>query len=234
MQLDDQPVTKRRRIRHSVACEACKVRKSRCELVTAAGCHRCSVLRTPCSLTRIGSGSETEYTPRGSFSGPAHDPFANGIPSRGSVSSPSQPRPSVDVAASPGRGSVVLLDRDQIMAAVAEIRDYTARIEVLSQSVMAALSVPVQSSQPGPSKWAAATPSAIAPAQQELQEFVDAAPLETQDSPALNASSQAIPSHTDPAALLHWNCQGSDDVGVTDFTTRTPFSRDIVESALDQ
>lgn len=32
------------------ACTQCVKRKSRCELVTEAGCHRCVVLQTDCSL----------------------------------------------------------------------------------------------------------------------------------------------------------------------------------------
>jgi hypothetical protein len=47
------------------ACTQCVKRKSRCELVTEAGCHRCVVLQTDCSLrgSNIGIGS----TPAASF-----------------------------------------------------------------------------------------------------------------------------------------------------------------------
>jgi hypothetical protein len=39
-----------KRSKISNACDACQRRKSRCELVTDSGCHRCRVLRTQCSL----------------------------------------------------------------------------------------------------------------------------------------------------------------------------------------
>lgn len=44
--------------RSSQACDACARRKSRCELVTAEGCHRCVVLGTGCSLAEVVEGVE--------------------------------------------------------------------------------------------------------------------------------------------------------------------------------
>lgn len=46
------PAAKRKRTKVSNACQQCQSRKSRCELVTASGCHRCRVLGTDCSLAR--------------------------------------------------------------------------------------------------------------------------------------------------------------------------------------
>ncbi|KAH8088233.1 hypothetical protein HD553DRAFT_192468 [Filobasidium floriforme] len=55
------PTTRRKkRTKTSIACEACQTRKSRCELVTAKGCHRCAVLGTACSL--VGSGRASTST----------------------------------------------------------------------------------------------------------------------------------------------------------------------------
>jgi hypothetical protein len=42
---------KRKRTRCPVACDACKKRKSRCEVDSPAGCHRCRILGTPCNAT---------------------------------------------------------------------------------------------------------------------------------------------------------------------------------------
>ena len=169
MQSEEEQPSKRRRIRHSVACDACKVRKSRCELVTAAGCHRCSVLRTPCSLTITGSTSD-----KGSMSTPVSQDLLpgpssrrsstlNGNATRGSASSRSRPA-SNPVSVSPAPHASPL-DRDQVVAAIVEIRDYTARIEVLSSSVMAAISAPVES----PQSQIVAGPSSR-PAQQYTQQ----------------------------------------------------------------
>jgi hypothetical protein len=54
---------KRKRKKSSAACLACQKRKSRCEVFSAAGCHRCRVLGTECSLTRHGSRLERSYQP---------------------------------------------------------------------------------------------------------------------------------------------------------------------------
>lgn len=47
-------------------CNSCKLRKSRCELVTSAGCRRCCVLGTICSFRTLpglpGSDSEEQQT----------------------------------------------------------------------------------------------------------------------------------------------------------------------------
>lgn len=45
---------------------ACQARKSRCELLTEHGCHRCRVLGTPCSLKQ---GSPHDDEPRESSAG---------------------------------------------------------------------------------------------------------------------------------------------------------------------
>jgi hypothetical protein len=65
------PTTRRKkRTKTSIACEACQTRKSRCELVTQRGCHRCAVLGTVCSL--VGSGRASTSAPTsGSISIPA-------------------------------------------------------------------------------------------------------------------------------------------------------------------
>lgn len=41
------PVGKRKKL--STACDACQKRKSRCEMITSKGCHRCRTLGTTCS-----------------------------------------------------------------------------------------------------------------------------------------------------------------------------------------
>lgn len=41
----------RKRTKPSTACVACQHRKSRCEMLTPEGCHRCRTLRTRCSFT---------------------------------------------------------------------------------------------------------------------------------------------------------------------------------------
>lgn len=49
---EDGPSRKRRRTRTGIACDSCQRRKTRCELLDGdgAGCHRCQVLGTSCSL----------------------------------------------------------------------------------------------------------------------------------------------------------------------------------------
>ena len=44
------PRPTRRKTKSVTACETCYERKTRCELVTELGCHRCQVLRITCSL----------------------------------------------------------------------------------------------------------------------------------------------------------------------------------------
>jgi len=44
------PRPTRRKTKSITACETCYERKTRCELVTELGCHRCQVLRINCSL----------------------------------------------------------------------------------------------------------------------------------------------------------------------------------------
>jgi hypothetical protein len=256
MQSEEEQPSKRRRIRHSVACDACKVRKSRCELVTAAGCHRCSVLRTPCSLTVTGTtsdkGSTSTPVPQDLLPGPSsrRSSTLNGNATRGSASSRSRPA-SNPVSVSPARLASPL-DRDQVVAAIAEIRDYTARIEVLSSSVMAAISAPVES----PQSQLVAGPSSR-PAQQYTQhqsvplpsryEYEHQHRHSTVSPPGQSTVSPPIrewstfddplivkPSHTDPAALLHYTCQGSDDPDIADFTARAPFTQSVVQGALDR
>jgi hypothetical protein len=231
MYLEDEQPAKRRRIRHSVACEACKVRKSRCELVTAAGCHRCSVLRTPCSLTIIRSGIETDPAQQESLPEPSRrSSTLNGNATRGSASSRSRPA-SNPVSPSPGAPP---LDRDQIVAAIIEIREYTARIELLSSSVMAAISAPIEPPEPaGPSRPAQQpTRPASSHSPDEIRPPTVSSPIQGTSVPSV--LSQTSPTHTDPAALLHWNCQGSDDPDVADFTARAPFTQDVVKGALDR
>lgn len=41
----------------STSCDACQKRKSRCEMVTANGCHRCRTLNTKCSRAGKASGN---------------------------------------------------------------------------------------------------------------------------------------------------------------------------------
>jgi hypothetical protein len=61
----------RKRTKTSSACEACQHRKSRCELVTNAGCHRCVTLGTPCSFRESSNSDPLEPTPdRGYSEGP--------------------------------------------------------------------------------------------------------------------------------------------------------------------
>ena len=49
---EDGPSRKRRRTRTGIACDSCQRRKTRCEVLDGdgAGCHRCQVLGTSCSL----------------------------------------------------------------------------------------------------------------------------------------------------------------------------------------
>ena len=59
---------KRKRTKCLAACESCQIRKSRCDLLTARGCHRCSVLGIECSLNLIvgvGSGPQIESYSQG-------------------------------------------------------------------------------------------------------------------------------------------------------------------------
>ena len=256
MQSEEEQPTKRRRIRHSVACDACKVRKSRCELVTAAGCHRCSVLRTPCSLTITGStsdkGSTSTPVPQDLLPEPSsrRSSTLNGNATRGSASSRSRPA-SNPVSVSPAPHASPL-DRDQVVAAIAEIRDYTARIEVLSSSVMAAISAPVEAPQSqivaGPSSRPAQQytqhqsvplPSRYEYEQQHRQSTVSPLGQSTVSPPIREWSTFddpliVKPSHTDPAALLHYTCQGSDDPDIADFTARAPFTQGVIQGALDR
>lgn len=240
MQSEDQPSSKRRRIRHSVACEACKVRKSRCELVTAAGCHRCSVLRTHCSLARTGSGSDTDRKARESFSGPSRQAIYEGQRDRRSGSY-SNASPRVAVPAPPGLVPGEPMDREQILAAIAEIREYTARIESLSSSVVAAISTPMPQAQPqsrpGSSKFVdQLSPTKLREAERSTHEaYRDGTASNLSESPSTSTaaeSSEPMPSHTDAAALLQWTCQGTDDPQVSDFTSRPPFSPSVVDAAL--
>lgn len=240
MQSEDQPSSKRRRIRHSVACEACKVRKSRCELVTAAGCHRCSVLRTHCSLARTGSGSDTDRKARESFSGPSRQAIYQGQRDRRSGSY-SNASPRVAVPAPPGLVPGEPMDREQILAAIAEIREYTARIESLSSSVVAAISTPMPQAQPqsrpGSSKFVdQLSPTKLREAERSTHEaYRDGTASNLSESPSTSTaaeSSEPMPSHTDAAALLQWTCQGTDNPQVSDFTSRPPFSPSVVDAAL--
>jgi hypothetical protein len=64
--------TQRSRPKFSSACEACKRRKCRCEMVRADGCHRCRILGGTCSLAesrlspgRPASRPDTPYDERG-------------------------------------------------------------------------------------------------------------------------------------------------------------------------
>lgn len=48
------------------ACSACRRRKTRCEFITENGCHRCQLLKTPCSLAtefRADHSVPNRYTP---------------------------------------------------------------------------------------------------------------------------------------------------------------------------
>ncbi|KAG7548948.1 hypothetical protein FFLO_03153 [Filobasidium floriforme] len=67
------PTTRRKkRTKTSIACEACQTRKSRCELVTAKGCHRCAVLGTACSL--VGSSRASTSISAGYGNGNGNPP----------------------------------------------------------------------------------------------------------------------------------------------------------------
>jgi len=74
------------------ACTQCVKRKSRCELVTDAGCHRCVVLQTDCSLR--GSNIGTSSTPAASFvyGGASLPPSGHESPDRDRVGSEVQSR----------------------------------------------------------------------------------------------------------------------------------------------
>ncbi len=45
-----ETANRRKRQKKATACLACQLRKSRCDLITLEGCHRCRVLRLECSF----------------------------------------------------------------------------------------------------------------------------------------------------------------------------------------
>lgn len=65
------PRNKRKKV--AFACDACQQRKSRCEMVTSAGCHRCRLLGTRCTKGGEVSRLEKVLSP-GEVSNPTSQP----------------------------------------------------------------------------------------------------------------------------------------------------------------
>jgi hypothetical protein len=64
------------------ACSQCVKRKSRCELVTEAGCHRCVVLQTDCSLRGTVPIAGPSYSSAQSVSGESPEQVGSELQAR--------------------------------------------------------------------------------------------------------------------------------------------------------